>query len=388
MNRNPVEADEQLAVLAKRLPANRTDARILAVAAERRERLRAWMAGQGLAGVLLSRRDNFAWLTGGGESHVLRGTEVGSGHLLVTPRQQYLIAYSMDAERLLDEQLPGQEYQPVVIRWYEGDPRAQALHLAGERLAADTPLPGAQLAAEEITRLHGPLAPFELDRCRWLARQTALNLEALAEWARPGLSEEAIGRQMAAAFAGQGIDLEVVIVGSDARLGRIWHATPSPKPVERYCSIHAAACRWGLHANVNRFVCFSPPPEAVRRAHAAAVTIQARVLASIQPELPYAAVLERQKAWYAELGYPEDWRRHFQGGPTGYFIGDDRSATDLRVEAGTAFDWFITVQGIQVEELSLLTGSGLEIASLGERWPRACIETAGGPVVVPDLWVR
>jgi Xaa-Pro aminopeptidase len=383
MNVPVTTADALLTEIESRLPQERADRRILETAASRREVMHAWLRQQDLDGVLISRRDNFAWLTGGAYSNVLNDTEIGTGHLLLTPHDAYLLAYSMDAERLMTEQLIGQPYLPMMQEWHKGDPREQAFRLVGPRLAVDAPLEGAALCSTDILRLHGPLAPYELGRTRWLARRTALNLEALALWVRPGMREEEIGRQMAAVFGAQGIRLEVSIVGSDERLGRIWHATPSEKPVRQYLSMHAAAQRWGLHANVNRFVSFGPPPLPVQRAHRAAVCVQAQVLSTLKPGLPYTNILELQKNAYAELGYPGEWKKHFQGGPTGYFLGDERSRTDLCVELNSAFDWFQTVQGIQVEELSLLTADGLEVASIGAEWPTMMFND----IRLPDMWV-
>jgi hypothetical protein len=41
-----------------------------------------------------------------------------------------------------------------------------------------------------------------------------------------------------------------------------------------------------------------------------------------------------------------------------------------------------------VEELSILTTEGLEIASLGDQWPTISVETEKGPILVPGMLVR
>lgn len=238
-------------------------------------------------------------------------------------------------------------------------------------MAADTTLPGAQERALEINRLHEPLTALELDR-----------------WVRPGMREDEIARQVRAVFALKGIDLDVVIVGSDERIRRFRHAMPSGKRLSQVALIHLAARRWGLHANVNRCICFGEPPEAVRKAHRAAMTLEAWVLEALKPGLPFAKILGYQKDWYRELGYPDEWELHFQGGPTGYMVGDPtRCLTDLRVVNNQAYDWFLTVEGVQVEELALLTAQGLEVASRGEDWPTVAIPGRQGIVEVPDMWV-
>jgi len=380
--------DALLETWERDLPAGQDDPRVCENAEARRQLVRAWLVEHDLDSLLISRRDNFAWLTIGGDNHVLKNTELGAGHLLITRDRHYLLSYSMDNLRILEEEIPGQGYEPVYMHWYEGDPRQLAAALGGRRIAADTLFPGTQDMSIEIGRLHSPLTVLEFQRARWLGRQSALLLEAVAGWVRPGMLEVEIARAIRAVYALYGMELDVVLTGSDARLGKYWHALPSRKPVEKHFSMHPAARRWGLYANVNRAVCFGSPPEQLRRAYQAAPIIEGRVLGMLAPGLPYAEILEKQKSWYAELGYPEEWKGHFQGGLTGYQIGDPtRCFTGLNVECNQSFDWFITVQGIQVEELSILTAADLEIASLGERWPRLTISGEVRQVAVPDLLV-
>ena len=358
----------------------------LAIAAARRQRLQEYMQEQKLDGILISRRDNFAWLTCGGANNVLRQTENGSAYLLLTPKEQYLLAYRMDCGRILEEQITGQGYEPVVNKWHEGDPALHFARLVHGALASDTPFQGARFV--ELARMHGPLAPLEMERCRWLGEQTAAVFEELVLEIHPGLAEETIAHMLSAKLTLRGMETEVLITGSDDRIGRYWHAVPSGKTVERFALIHGAAGKWGLHACVNRLVCFGEPPEQIRRAHHAAKTIQARVLGMLSPGVKYADILKNQKQWYKELGYADDWELHFQGGPMGYYLGDPlRCETDMRIENNQAFDWFITVRGVQTEELTLLTDRGVEVASIGKTWPRANITVDSNIVTVPDIYI-
>jgi len=362
---------------------------VRADALEKQRRLREWMTQNGYDGVLISRRDQFAWLTAGGDSRVLNNATTGEGHLLITPDRQYLLAHSMDALRLFEEQVAGQNYELVTLRWHHGDPRERARSLAGPRLAADTPLPGADNVNEQLNHLHFPLTPLEIARLRWLAGRTSSILEDMALWVQPGMTEQMIARQMHARFIQEGIDLDVLIVGSDERAARYRHPLPTSRIVEHYLILHPAARRWGLHANVTRTVSFGQPAPEIQRAYQAAAAVEARVLAMLKPGVRFADILAKQKEWYAELGYPGEWENHFQGGPTGYAVVDaGRCLTDTCIENNQSFDWFITVTGAKVEELTLLTEAGVEILSFSDRWPGLIVETAGKRLCVPDMLVR
>jgi Xaa-Pro aminopeptidase len=373
---------------APRLPEHMDHEWVRRDAAEKLHRLRVWLARAGLSGVLLSRRDNFAWATAGGDSRVLNNSEAGFGHLLVTPERHYLLAHSMDAARLFEEQVPGQGYELVSLPWHQGDPRRQAHALAGGPLAADLPLEGARLVNQELSGLHYPLTELEIQRSRWLGHKTGTLLEELALQVAPGMSEVSIARRMQAAFMLEGIDLDVAIVGSDERIFRYRHPLPTQKRVAAYLLLHPAARRWGLHANVSRSLHFGAPSPQVERAYRAAATLEALLLSRLAPGLPFAHILELQKEWYARLGFPGEWELHFQGGPTGYVVVDaERCLTDTCMQVDQAFDWFVTITGAKVEELALLTGSGVEIASQAGGWPSLQVPTQQGPFAVPALWV-
>lgn len=365
-------------------PVQMDDPHVRRDAAEKVGRLRGWMERRGFDAVLLSRRDNFAWLTVGGDSHVLKPTEVGAGHLLVTPERLYLFAYRMDGERLLTEELPGQGYELVTTRWYEDEPRLVALQHAGKRVAADTALPGAEDCSLELSRMHAPLTALEVERYRWLAHQTGVTLENIARWVRPGMTEQAVARRITTAFVEQGIDVDVLLTGSDARMERIRHAVPSPKAIERYVLFNPTTRRWGLHANVSRCVCFGEPEPRVRAAFSAALAMEGKLLEKLAPGVPYAEILACQKVWYTAAGTPEEWRNHFQGGTTGYVLSDATLCqTDLRVPDGQAFDWFITLPGVMVEELALMLQGKVEVASRGKDWP----VVRQGEFELPGMWI-
>jgi len=84
--------------------------------------------------MILGRRDNFAWLTGGGDNSVVRCSEQGFSLLVVTPGSVYHVAQVMDGPRILDEELGGMDVEPVFLRWYE--------HSREQRAAVSMSVPG------------------------------------------------------------------------------------------------------------------------------------------------------------------------------------------------------------------------------------------------------
>lgn len=368
---------------------DQSDLRIVEAAALKREKVRAWLKESGLDGVIISRRDNFAWITCGGDNRVINSSEVGVGHIVITQNKHYLVSYYMDSDRLMEDQVPGQGYEQVTMYWYEGDERLRAKELAGKSVGADTIIPGTKFVGEEIMDLQWPLNDIEVTRIRWVGRQVGEVLENLLRKVEPGMTEREIANQLHIEIINRGMDLDVSIVGSDERIHKHRHVLATNKLLRRYLLLGPVASRWGLHALVSRSVHFGEPSEEVKKAFLAAATIEGRVISSLREGLKFSEILEKQKAWYEELGIHEGWKYHFQGGPTGYVLVDvHRNQTNKAVQVPQAFSWFTTVKGAKVEELTLLTEEGVEIASLGDNWPTIEVDTETGPFAVPGMLIR
>lgn len=366
-----------------------SDPRIIEAAAAKREQVRSWLKATGLDGVILSRRDNFAWVTCGGDNRVINCAEVGVGHLVITQNKHYLVAHYMDSDRLMEEQVPGQGYEQVTTYWYQGDERIKAQELAGQLVAADTPLPGTTLAVEQIMDLQWPLNEIEVARIRWLGLNLSEILEKVFRVVEPGMTEREILQLLHSEIISRGMDLEVPIVGSDERILKHRHVLATDKKLERYLLLGPVVRRWGLFTLVSRSAHFGEPPPEVQKAFWAAATIEARIISILEEGLKFSKILEYQKYWYEELGVPNGWIYHFQGGPTGYTLVDvGRNQTDKVVQAPQPYSWFTTVKGAKVEELTLLTKQGAEIASLGENWPIIDIETPKGSIKIPGMLIR
>jgi Xaa-Pro aminopeptidase len=81
-------------------------------------RVRGYLGRSGLAGVLLTRQDNFAWLTAGRDNHVVAGSDVGVASLLVTHDGAYALADRIESGRMRDEEIGEQRWEWRSYDWY------------------------------------------------------------------------------------------------------------------------------------------------------------------------------------------------------------------------------------------------------------------------------
>src|SRR5271157_4471417 len=107
------------------------------------EKLVEWMKAQNLAGVLIRRNENVAWLTGGAvELRVLTPGETGVASLLVTAQgKRFYFTTENEAPRLDDEEFGALDFEPVIFPWFADETVEAANRLADGPLASDTPIP-------------------------------------------------------------------------------------------------------------------------------------------------------------------------------------------------------------------------------------------------------
>jgi Xaa-Pro dipeptidase len=379
--------DPICSAIEKRLPASRDDPEIIQIAQLKVKKLRDWMNSQKFDAVLLSRCDNFAWLTVGGDNHVVMNTEFGVGHLLITAEAQYLLAYSMDGPRLMEEQIPGQGYALITSDWYAGDPRLKMNEQVTGRIASDSNFQGTQDISAEIYLLHDPMTDLELDRLRWLGRTTGLVFEKAASIIHPGLTEWEIASILTSIFRANQIELDVLLVGTDDRARTFRHFIPTGRKLEKYVLMNPAARRWGLHANVSRCINFGPLDKEIGQSYAIAAAVLTEMMATVGPDTEFSGILDKMRRSFTNQNLSEGWKQHFPGGVTGYVLADSRCLTDLKMIQNQAYDWFATMPGIMIEELSILGSTGLEIPSLGEKWPLKNFGESGNKILLPDIFV-
>ena len=355
------------------------------------ERVHAFLEQEGLGALVIGRQDHFAWLTAGGDNRVITTSEMGFGYLVITRDQKWLVSHSMDGQRFIDEQVPGQGYELVTSYWHQASPEQKVATLTrGMAIGSDFALPGAQIYGSELVDLHYPLTDLDIERCRWIGLTTNRILTEAAHALQPGVTEQEVAARLLYEYALEGMTIDVLIVGFDERITRYRHPMPTENPLQRYALLHPAARRWGLHANVTRLVHFGDPPSLTKRAIDGVATIGGHVASMLAPGVLFSDILTEQIRLFRQVGYSGEWMHHFQGGITGYTLADATRCTDpeASIVERQAFDYFITISGAKFEELTLLTEGGPEFASLGPDWPTRTIQTPNGEIAVPDVLLR
>lgn len=353
------------------------------------EQLVEWLHAQGLAGVLIRRNENVAWVTGGAvELRVLTPGETGVGSLLVTAAgKRYYFTTENEAPRLHDEEFGALDFEPVLFPWYADDTVAAAGKLAGGALGSDTP--GAGLRPVNLYPLRAALSESEIARYRWLGAETAAaTVEALHQ-VEPGLSEYDLEAITEAGLLRRGILPAVALYAVDERIFKYKHAVPRGKRLKQYAMLNLCSRKWGLAISITRFVHFGELPAELASRFEAAAQVNAALMNATRVGATSAELFRVAQAAYAAQGFPGEEQFHHQGGPTGYGEREwvaTPAGTEVVVN-NQAFAWNPSIRGGKAEDTVLLRDDVIENLTPTQELPQLAAKAEGSTYTATGVLV-
>ncbi|MGB6689886.1 MAG: aminopeptidase P family protein [Terracidiphilus sp.] len=329
---------------------------------QKHERLVEWLREQRLAGILVRRHENIAWLTGGAvEVRVLTPCETGVASLLVTATgQRYYFTTENEAPRLHDEEFGALDFEPVIFPWHADSTSEAALRAAGGPLGSDTPMTGSTLV--NLYPLRASLGEAEIARYRWLGAQTAAATVESLQRVEPGQSEFDLESITSAALLRRGMQPSVYLFAVDGRILKYKHAVPRGARLKEYGMLNLCSRKWGLTISITRFVHFGALPGGLAERFHAAAQVNAALLDATREGATSSQLFHVAQAAYAAQGYPGEEQFHHQGGPTGYWEREwlaTPTGTETVVN-NQAFAWNPSIRGGKVEDTALLRDGKIE----------------------------
>ena len=175
----------------------------------------------------------------------------------------------------------------------------------------------------------------------------------------------------------------------DARVTRFRHPLPTDLVVEHYFMLVACAERDGLIAACTRLASFEPISAELARKHRVAATVDAALMSATRPGATLGAIFAQGQAAYEELGFPDQWRMHHQGGLIGYLPREMLAlpGEQTAAAANQAFAWNPSVAGAKSEDTMLCTNDGPQLLAGPTDWPTLTAEWKGLQIARPDILV-
>ncbi len=315
---------------------------------------------RGLDAVALTSSESLAWYLEGARVGV---STAGPPVLAVRAGQDEDTLYvaANEVERLVAEELlPPDAARIVPVPWH--DPPADAVDGAPE-----------SAVAADLRALRAALLPAEHARYRALGADTAAAMTVALAAADPGQTENALAARAAGALRARGIEPLVILVAGAAR-GAFRHPLPTGAALGERAMLVVCGRRHGLIANATRWIGTPAATAAAASGDERIRQVEAAFFAATRPGARLDEVFTTGAAAYAAAGFAADeWRRHHQGGPTGY-AGRDPRATPVTadlVQAPHAFAWNPSAPGVKIEDTVVVTAIGIEVLTADAAWPRA-----------------
>jgi len=352
-------------------------------------RIREFLSNSDFNAVLLSSQGNFAWATGGKQNYVGIASDMGVASLLITENEKYVITNQIEKFRIMDEELAGMGYELLDFDWYDENQKVDIIRDFGKsmKIGSDDGFPGTENIAGEIAELRASLTEEEIEKYRRLGAKSGEAIAEVCRGIKVGDTEHQIASNLASILIPQGIMPIVRLIAADERVYKYRHPIPTDKQVEKYAMVVLCARQYGLIASVTRLIHFGKLPDELRKKHDAVVKVDAAFIGSSKPGIPAGEIFEISQKIYAEVGYPDEWKFHHQGGPTGYEPRDYKATPGCqrKLVANQALAWNPSIAGTKSEDTIIITEDNTQIITESPDWPMLSVEFGGREWRRPDI---
>jgi len=357
---------------------------------EKKKRIRTLMDSLNLDAILLKRQCNFSWVTCGGTNQVSIATEMGAASILITSGEEYVICNSIEAPRIeKEEKLSEQGYKIKIFKWYE-DWEEKIINeiTKGGEIGCDVDFPGTKNISKDLNPLRYSLTPWEVERYKEVGYLTSRAIEETAFTIKPGDKEcEIIGRLTERLWSNR-LDYVTIFCAADERISNFRHPIATEKKIKKRAMVCVNARKYGLIISLTRFVQFGKVPRELRKKYNANVYIDCVMMANTIPGRLAVDVLKKGIEAYKEMGYPEEYQLHHQGGAIGYTGRDYKVNFQTKeiVQENQGFTWNPSITGSKSEDTMLATSSGPILLSKPVIFPLLEVKIGGDYIFKrPDI---
>lgn len=361
----------------------------------KQQRLTALLDRHNLDGVLLTHRNNFAWVTGGKDNHIANNSPVGVASILaMRDGDRVCFANGIEAPRMRQEELNGTGIEVIDFPWHDkpaGSDKVREM-IGGRKVAADSEMFGLPLTSlpGDFAELRWSLLPEEIERYRDGSHRASRAIEEACREVKPGMTGHDIAGMLDHHVRAKQLNPVVTLVATDENIERFRHPLPRNTPINRTAMLVTCAEFGGLISCITRFVHFGPLSAERKAKQQAICNIDTAVNLATRPGRTLGEIFfDLQKA-YAEHGHDGQWKLHHQGGSTGY-AGRETLATPkstVKVVENQPFAWNPSIVGAKQEDTTFCTASGIEVLTAPSgQWPQIAGRHGGKELMRADVLV-
>jgi Xaa-Pro dipeptidase len=337
-------------------------------------------AAAGCAAVAATSPPTVRWLLCGRGRPVSASSAEADYAVLLVEEKAYVVYPDIEASRVEEEErLEELGYQPIAFPWHQGRGATVACLLGSQ-----TALAGAELETA-IAPSRRFLTDAERERYRSAGTDAAAAMVTCIEQLRPEQSETDAAAALAHQARLRGFVTPVVLVAGEKRQKVHRHPLPTAESLGGHSLLAVTAEREGLHVSLTRIISFGPAPSELQTVVAASAAVDAVMLSASSPGGTLGDVFAAAADAYAAHGFPEEWRRHHQGGLTGYQGREAFAVPDgpTPIPESCAVAWNPSVTGGgKSEDTALVTSEGVEVITRTPELPELDVNGVTRPAIV------
>ncbi|OGF46790.1 MAG: hypothetical protein A2231_08205 [Candidatus Firestonebacteria bacterium RIFOXYA2_FULL_40_8] len=361
--------------------------------AAKEKKLYKFMKKNKIDTLLISNLNNFAWVTGGGDSHVRMTQTSGVCTAVFTGGKKYIVTSSIEGGRIMDEEVKGLGYTLKAHNWWEADKKDAIIKdLIGSGVAAsDDGAFNTRKIDAELMQLRMVLSNEEIRKYKWLGKKAGKAMSRVCKKIKKGSKEDDVSAALAKELFKEGIQPSVLLMAQEDRVLKYRHPISTQTVINKYIMVVLCAKKWGLVVSLTRMVCFGEVAPEMKKKHLAVLKVDAALNLGAKAGLTIGEVFKKAQAVYKETGYEKEWMLHHQGGVTGYsereFVGTPGNK-DV-IQGNMAFAWNPSITGTKCEDTMILRKNGKnEIITNTPNWPMIEIKVGKEKLERPDILVK
>ncbi|KAF2957406.1 peptidase M24 [Thermotoga sp. Ku-13t] len=358
---------------------------------ERIKTLKKLIEDEHAEALLISRCDNFAWVTFGARNYVTINSEVGSVHFLIVEDFVYILTDNIERKRIEQEELSediANEVEFAEYMWSKGLWDVLKSFVQGKRLLSDTGWFDSRNVSDKLKQLRLVLAEPEIETYRWIGKNCDEIFSNLMPKFSPEMTEWEVQSQITQAFVERGIEPVLVLVFGEESAQLYRHNLPRSVKVGSKLFVSVCVRKKGLILSSTRSVLFTRNETWIKQ-HRDNCYVEAIALANSRPGKKLNEVFEEIKKAYASVNRPHEWFLHHQGGLAGYNAREvvANEKTDYTLRSGNVVAWNPTITGTKSEDTFLILEDGLECLSYPEtsEWPGVELQVGSITLRRPDI---
>ena len=354
-------------------------------------RVRKMLDEKKLNALYIAKCEGFAWITAGADSIITRYVEAGCVSALITKDKCYAITNNIEYQRFLDEEKIDQlGFELLNQLWYENKTVSYIKDIVGDGpWASDVPMPGSVDGNQLISHMQYSLLDSEIARYLYMGEVFSRELEEVLAKVRPGDVELDIVGRINNALWKHNIDTVLYLVAGDERIYKYRHCIPTNNKIKKYMMVCCNARYKGLITKITRFIHFGKPENDLLKQYADTVEIENRMIAATKIGSDNLAAYQAAVDSYEEMGYPEMWKNHHQGGPQGYTNGYYLITPDMHetVVENQCYCFNPSITGTKTEDAFIVTKDGPVMITKPISFPKIKAEINGVEIERPDILV-